>query len=208
LRASVYVLKYLGPDRRSRHKKISALGFHYAAKMDKHPFRSAMIPILDELLDPRGHDVSDPATTGLVIWIEGHSYRSNLSFLTIKTKISLWQISPRSLQYDLTTIPATFGCLYYIRSKISDGLSTEYPKRFPLLWSVIFNYVTGLESRRVTNDYCSLLEFLVDQGAKVGSTWLTSDELQLLLETAHSGKVWTSQRSQLATSRTYMTTGV
>jgi hypothetical protein len=45
LRASVYILKYLEPDRRSRHKRISEEVFQYAAQMDTHSFRSAMIPI-------------------------------------------------------------------------------------------------------------------------------------------------------------------
>jgi hypothetical protein len=169
LTASVYVLKYLNVDRRNDHQEIYRHTFRYAAQMDRHSLRSAMIPILDELLESRGNDVLEPGIVGLLLWME----KFGKSSLSIKMKKSSRQSSPRSLQYDLATIAADYGCLHYVERKVSEGLPTEYLKRCPLLWSVVCGFIEAEFTQRLweIDHYIYILEFLVDQGAKVGATW-------------------------------------
>jgi hypothetical protein len=157
LTASVYVLKHLNVDRRKDHEEIYRHTFLYAAQTDRHPLRSTMIPILDELLEPRVYDVSEP---GIFCCFYG------------------WKIlraaSPsRSLQYDLATLAADYGFFYYVERKVSEGLPTEYPKRCPLSWSVVCGFVKPHFIQRLweIDRYVRILKFLVDHGAKVGGTW-------------------------------------
>jgi hypothetical protein len=192
LKASIYVLKYFNADNRSVYKELCNHNtFEYAAQVDRSPFGWVVVPILDVLLESRGHDVTNPGIPGLLIWIEEYDYIFPISKpLYIERKDSSRQSFLRSLQYDLATIAANYGCLTYVQSKISDGLSTRYPKRCPLLWSAVKGYIYTLSSRRRIDHYVALLNFLVDHGAKVGSIWFGKDELQLLLtSSSYKGKL-------------------
>jgi hypothetical protein len=187
LTASVYVLKHLNVDQRTDHEEIHKHTFLYAAEMDRHSLRSAMIPILDGLLEARGSDVSEPGIVGLLLWMK----RFGKDIVSIKMKNSSRQTSPRSLQYDLATIAAEYGCIYYVERKVTQGLPIEYPKRCPMLWSVVCGFVRPPFAQRLweIDHYIGNLEFLVDNGAKVGGTWQlesvwqlgSRDELELLL---------------------------
>ncbi|KAN0115550.1 hypothetical protein V8E51_005094 [Hyaloscypha variabilis] len=115
LTASVYILKHLNVDPEYDHDKIYQHTFLYAAELDGGPLRSAMTPILDELLDFRGYNVSEPGIVGLILWMERFGDNSR----SIEMNKSLRQSSPRSLQYDLATIAADYGCLYYVKKRLA-----------------------------------------------------------------------------------------
>jgi hypothetical protein len=177
LTASVYILKHLNVDPRFNHEEIYQHTFLYSAEMDKHPLRSAMIPILDGLLEPRGYDVTEPGIVGFLLWMEKFGKES----LSIKMKKSSRQSSPRALRYDLATLAAEYGCLYYVERKVSEGLPIEHLKRCPLLWSVVCGFVKPKFTQRLweIGHYIYILEFLVDKGAKVGGTWRLGSVWQL-----------------------------
>ncbi|KFY26603.1 hypothetical protein V493_03984 [Pseudogymnoascus sp. VKM F-4281 (FW-2241)] len=190
LTASIYVLKNLSVSRNHNHAQICRYTFLYAAEIDRHSLRSAIIPILNGLLEARGSNVSEPGVVGLRLWIEyfGEDCHS------IRMKGPSQKIHPRSLQYDLATIAANYGCLYYVQRMVHGGLQVECLKRCPLLWSIVYSFAQPAFGKRLweTKYYISMLGFLVDSGAKVSCTWLPgggrqsvgSTALELLLQSA------------------------
>jgi hypothetical protein len=157
LKASGYILKYLNADERFGHENIYRNAFHYAAQLENNSRASKWV---------------DECATGSI---------------SISKAKSLRQATLRGLEYDLATLAANHGGLYYVKRKVNNGLLTEYPKQCALLWSVVSGFVLSRSSfafstpRWGIDDYIRLLAYLVDRGAHVGSTWSSMDELQLLL---------------------------